>query len=80
MEFKDLKIGDKVDVIARKGNTYKGFRGERIQTEIIEVKGVRVKQVRTKYRKEWYRKENFGSTINITGGKLKWLDYLNQKR
>lgn len=74
MEFKDLKVGDKVDVVINKGDSYKGPKWERGQTEIIAIKGVRVKQVQVKYRRQWYRETSFGSTINIPGGELAWLN------
>lgn len=77
MEFKDLKIGDKVDVIARKGNSYRGYKYERQRTEIIAERetGIRKvkRQVQTKYGKHWYGEENFGVSINVPGGEMSWL-------
>lgn len=74
MEFKDLKVGDKVDIVAIKGSSYKrNYVRVREHTEIISEKGVRVKQVQVKYRKMWYKENDFGKRINTTGGELSAL-------
>lgn len=74
MEFKDLKVGDKVDIVAIKGNPCKrNYRAVREHTEIISVKGVRAKQVQVQYRKIWYRENAFGKWINVAGGELSEL-------
>lgn len=74
MEFKDLKVGDKVDITATKGSPYKrDYKRVREHTEIISVKGVRVKQVQVKYRKMWYRESDFGKWINAAGAELSGL-------
>lgn len=74
MEFKDLKVGDKVDIVVIKGNPYKRvYRKKRGSTEVVSVKGVGAIQVQVKYRKMWYRKKDFGKWINIAGGELSGL-------
>ena len=74
MEFKDLKVGDKVDVAAIKGSPYKrDYKKVREHTVIISVKGVRVKQVQVQYRRMWYKENDFGKWINTTGGELSEL-------
>lgn len=74
MEFKELKVGDKVDIVAIKGSPYKrDYRKERESTEVISVKGVRVIQVQVRYRKMWYKENEFGKWINVTGGELSEL-------
>ena len=74
MEFKNLKVGDKVDIVAAKGSPYKrNYTKVREHTEIVSIKGVRVLQVQVKYRKMWYRENDFGKWINITGGELSEL-------
>lgn len=74
MEFKDLKIGDKVDIVAVKGSPYKrNYTKVREHTEIISVKGIRVKQVQVQYRRMWYKESDFGKHINTTGGELSEL-------
>lgn len=74
MEFKDLKVGDKVDIATTKGSSYKrNYKRVRERTEIISVKGVRIKQVQVKYRKMWYRESDFGKWINNAGAELSGL-------
>lgn len=74
MEFKDLKVGDKVDIVTKKGSPYKrNYTRVREHTEIISEKGVRVKRVQVKYRKMWYKENDFGKWINTTGGELSEL-------
>ena len=62
MEFKELKVGDKVDIVAIKGSPYKkDYRKDRESTEVISVKGVRTMQVQVRYRKMWYKENEFGN-------------------
>lgn len=61
MEFSELKIGDKVNIV--------GIGGKKVSTEVIAIKGTPVKKIQVLYRRLWYTENEWKNIIELLEAK-----------